>query len=68
MNNSDCSSGMMHDYQIQEMYPKGLLEVCSRCKDKQFFPNNIPNHIYLSFHLRNSLQKWNPRFNKEYGR
>ena len=68
MNNSECCNGFMHDYEIKEYYPIGLLEVCSKCKDKQFFKNNIPNHIYLSYHLRVMLNKTNPRFYKEYER
>lgn len=66
MNNSECSGGMLHDYEIKMYYPKGILEVCSRCKDKVFFPFDVPNHIYLSYHLRSSLQQWMPRYYKEY--
>lgn len=66
MENSKCILGFLHDYQIVKNLPKGVLERCAKCKDEQWFPNNIPNHIYLSFHKRLLLRIDNPRFKKEY--
>lgn len=56
----------MHNYHIVKTFPNGVIEICQRCRDKQYFKNNTPNYIYLSFHLRSMLQKWHPRFHKEY--
>lgn len=59
---------MLHDYKIMEQTNIGVLERCTRCGDTKHFPNNIPNHIYLSWHIRSALQKTDPRFNIEYGK
>lgn len=67
-NNSECVSGFLHDYRIVKVFPeKGILEVCLKCRDKKYFRNDTPNHVYLSFHHRSALQKNHPRYNKEYG-
>lgn len=65
--NSECLiPGYLHDYRITKQLPGGVIEHCRRCRDKKYFRNNTPNRIYLSFHLRQSLQPWQPRFKKEY--
>lgn len=66
-NKSECASGFLHDYRIVKVFPNGMLEVCLKCRDKQYFKNNTPNHVYLSYHMRSALQKDHPRFQKEYG-
>lgn len=66
--NSECKRNMLHDYKILAQTNLGLLERCTRCGDKKHFTNDIPNHIYLSFHLRQALQRNDPRFNIEYGK
>ncbi len=33
---------------------------------QKHFPVNIPNHLYLSWHLRDVLRKGDPLFAKEY--
>ncbi len=64
--NSECKGGLLHDYRIAKTFSEGVVEVCTRCKDKKFFKNNEPNRIYLSYHIRQALQKSNLRFKKEY--
>lgn len=66
MNNSECKGGFLHDYQIVKTYEHGVIERCTRCKQQQYFRNNVPNHIYLSYHLRSMIQPKDPRFNHEY--
>lgn len=64
--NSECKRNMLHDFKIQSQTSHGLLERCSRCGLKKHFPNDIPSHVYLSYHIRQALQKHDPRFNIEY--
>ncbi len=66
--NSECKKiGWLHDYQIVEVQQKGVLERCSRCGDRQFFPHDTPNFKYLEYHIRSALQKNDKRYAKEYG-
>ena len=65
---NECYNGYLHNYQLVKEYPTGLLERCEKCKDTQFFHQKIPNHIYLAFHQRQGLQKYDSRFQKEYGK
>lgn len=65
--NSECEiPGFLHDYQITKTYPDGVVEVCTRCKDRHFFRNTVPNHVYLSFHMKLLIQKDDKRFTREY--
>lgn len=64
--NSQCLGNLYHDYQIRKTTTEGVVEICTRCKDKQFFNNKVPNGRYLSFHIRSLLQKRDPRFIREY--
>jgi hypothetical protein len=66
--NSQCVNGFLHDFQIKMYYPDGLLEVCEKCHHKQLFRNDIPNQKYLLAHQRMALQKWMPRYQKEYAK
>lgn len=64
--NSLCLEGLyLHEYEMIETLPNGMLEICRKCKDKRFFKDN--NKEYLSYHLRSLLQPNHPRFSKEYG-
>lgn len=66
--NSYCSIGMhLHDYQLKEYFPTGMIERCTFCGDEQYFRYDVPNSNYLSFHLRSRLKKTDYRFNYEYG-
>lgn len=64
--NSECQNGYLHDFRIVRQLKGGLLERCQKCKLQKFFPSNVPNHIYLSFHLRQALQPYDQRFKREY--
>ncbi len=67
--NSKCKKrNWYHNYQISVVYPYGVMEVCEKCRDKQFFKNNTPNRIYLSYHLRQGLQPYNRQFKHEYNK
>lgn len=61
-----CGGKFLHKYELTEIKEEYVVEICTRCKDRQFFKQKIPNHIYLSYHIRACLQKWHPRFLKEY--
>lgn len=67
--NSLCLGGLwLHDYQITEQLENGVIEVCSRCRDRKYFPNNINNYTYLSYHLRSVIRPNNVRFNREFNK
>lgn len=66
LQNSKCKDGWLHRYRQIKEFPSGVLEICEICHDRQFFHHKTPNHVYLSYHLRQTLQLNNPRFNKEY--
>lgn len=66
MENSECLCGFLHDFQQHIVYSTGVVEICTRCKEKKWFRNEIPNHIYLSYHLRSILKPNDKRYNKEY--
>lgn len=61
-----CGNGYFHDYQIKRTFSQGVMEVCTRCKDTQYFRQGIPNYLYLQYHLRSTLQKNHPAFIREY--
>lgn len=64
--NSLCGGGLYHDYLIVRTSDQGVLEQCSRCKDRQFFRHNVNNYLYLSYHLRSLIQPRDIRFKREY--
>jgi hypothetical protein len=64
--NSECKRNMLHDYKILETTTAGVFERCTRCGDKKHFPHNVPNHVYISYHIRSALQTNDPRFFIEY--
>lgn len=66
--NSECKRNMLHDFKIITSDHTGLLERCSRCGLKKHFPNDTPNHIYISWHIRQALSANDPRFNIEYAK
>lgn len=69
LQNSKCRiPGYFHDFRIILNFPEGSLEGCVRCKKRVFFKNNVTNSHYLSYHIRSTLQRDNPRFNKEYAK
>ncbi len=64
--NSECKNHYLHDYRQIQVSSKGVLEQCSRCKDRRFFPTNVPDDVYLSFHIRSALQPGDSLFEREY--
>lgn len=62
------AKGWLHEYRIARTYPKGVLEVCMKCRKATFFRYDIPNHLYLFSHLRSALQPYQSRYYKEYGK
>ncbi len=64
--NSLCVNGYLHDFVIIEDDSQGTREVCRRCKKDVFWKPNTPNHIYLSFHIRQALQPSDTLFSREY--
>lgn len=65
--NSECRKpGWLHDFQITEEVEYGLIERCSRCGLGKLFRFDMPDRLYLSYHLRSALQPWQPRYDKEY--
>lgn len=65
---SECVRGWLHDFRHVQVLPRGVVERCLKCKLQVFFPHNVPNHIYLSYHLRSALQPYDPRYQHEYQR
>lgn len=66
--NSLCWGGLLHDYRQKDENEVGIVEICSKCKNKKFFKYDEPNRTYLSYHIRQALQKEDPRFYKEYNK
>lgn len=65
--NSLCGRGTwLHKFKILGSPKGGILERCERCGVTKFFSENVPNHIYLSWHIRSGLQVTDYLFNREY--
>lgn len=64
--NSVCRRGWLHDFKRISPTKTGFLERCSRCGLQMNFPNNMPNHLQISFHIRNILRANDPLFSREY--
>jgi len=54
--NSVCKGGWLHRYDQLRSYDNAVEEVCRICKDRKVFRFNVPNRVYLAFHIRDSLQ------------
>lgn len=65
---SKCHGGWLHSFTITDTYPEGVAEVCLKCRKRVYFPNNIPNVVYLSYHMRQALQRDHPLFAREYNK
>jgi hypothetical protein len=63
---SNCICGYLHDYRINRSFVKGVEEICSRCKDRQFFRLDTPNIRYLERHIRQAIQSDDSRYLREY--
>lgn len=61
-------AGLLHDYRIIKNDARGVIEKCVNlmCGDKQFFPPNVPDYVYLSYHLKSALQPSDALFKTNY--
>lgn len=66
--NSFCGIGnyWLHDFKPVQDTPYGTYERCTRCGSGMHFPHDVPNHIYLSYHIRSVLRADDPLFTREY--
>jgi hypothetical protein len=64
--NSVCRRGILHRWVQIRPTNRGTLERCERCGTKMHFPNDTPNHIFLSYHIRSVLRADDPLFKREY--
>lgn len=64
--NSVCKNNYLHDYRQTRIFSNGVEERCTRCKHAIFFPYNVPNHVYLSHHIRSAIQPSDPLYYREY--
>ncbi len=65
--NSLCLEGLYyHDFRIAEVIELGVVEICTKCHQREFFYHKTSNHEYLSYHLRQALSPAHNRFQKEY--
>ena len=68
--NSVCQwdAGLLHNYRTLYQTDKGVVEKCMNrmCGEVQFFPWNVKNDVYLSFHIKAALQKSDPLFYKNF--
>lgn len=60
--------GWLHDYRLQTQYMHGVVEKCEKCGDRKYFPLDIDNATYLSYHIRSAIQLTDERFEHEYGK
>lgn len=65
--NSYCRGNWLHKFQIIKQTKDGVLERCDKCGLEKHFSVDVPNHIYLSYHLRSGLQIYDPMYQREYG-
>lgn len=63
---SICAGGLLHHFEIARNFEEGVTEICSHCKLRKFFKYKEPNRHYLSFHLKQALQPFQARFNREH--
>lgn len=67
--NSKCRGNWLHRFELVGMSDKGVLERCLICHKKvshRMVDGSINNKRYLSFHMREGLQKDHRLFAKEY--
>lgn len=63
---SECRNNYLHDFRQVQRTHVGYLERCTRCGKQMHFPLNVPNHIYLAYHIRSALQPSDKLFFREY--
>lgn len=66
---SYCRNGWLHRYDVVGTAEQGVLERCKICHKKKSFrivDGSVSPKKYLSFHMRNGLQKDHRLFPHEY--
>lgn len=66
---SKCRGNWLHRFEVVGTSDAGVLERCEICHVKKSFravDGSINNRKYLSFHMRNALQKDHRLFAHEY--
>jgi hypothetical protein len=61
-----CAGPWLHRYKIIRTSGWGVRELCLVCRDVQHYRNDVPNRLYLSTHIRESLQFNRKIFHHEY--
>lgn len=64
--NSVCKRGWLHKWVTTSQDSKGIVERCERCGKKMMFSSKMPNHIFLSYHIRSVLRADDALFSREY--
>lgn len=64
--NSRCRNNYLHDFRWVRDTNVGFVERCTRCGRQEHFKNNMPDPIFLSYHIRAALQASDPLFFREY--
>ncbi len=66
---SRCTGPWLHRFVLRRSFKDCQEEICQICKLRIFTKvreGRIDNFRYLSLHLRSALQRYHPRFKKEY--
>ncbi len=64
--NSLCKRGHLHEFIPIRLTNLGSYERCKKCGLKMHFPSSMPNHLYLSYHIRSILRADDSLFKREY--
>ena len=59
---SECVNGWLHRWEGIEDFGHGMFEYCEICHMTKFFHTQN----YLDYHVRMALQRYMPRYYKEY--
>lgn len=69
--NSECINKWYHRFVIVAQTPQGTWEQCQICHKRKFFKilhGKHNNMEYLSWHIRQALQPYHQKFNREYNK
>ena len=64
--NSVCRRGWLHKWKRVGTSKNGYIERCERCGKQMNFSERMPNHIYISYHIRSVLRANDRLFKREY--
>ena len=62
----DGQAGLLHDYRKKYEATEGIVEQCQHCGVCQFFPWEVKNETYLSYHIKSALQPYDELFRINY--